>query len=82
MFYAPWCGHSKNVKPEYEAAARKIKNEGLKTILAALDATIYANTAKIFNITSYPTFMFYKNGKFDKKFDHRTRDAIIGFVKE
>uniref|UniRef100_A0AC34QUX8 Thioredoxin domain-containing protein n=1 Tax=Panagrolaimus sp. JU765 TaxID=591449 RepID=A0AC34QUX8_9BILA len=82
MFYAPWCGHSKNVKPEFEAAARKIKNEGLKTILAALDATIFANTAKAFNVTSYPTFMLFKKGKFDKRFDYRTKDAIVDFVKE
>ena len=38
MFYAPWCGHCKKAKPEFEKAADELKDVENKA-LAAVDCT-------------------------------------------
>lgn len=73
-FYAPWCGHCKNLAPEYEKAAKALK--GIANI-AAVDATKEQVDVQI---QGYPTLKFYIDGKSSDYDGPRTADGIVDFV--
>ncbi|XP_066993332.1 protein disulfide-isomerase A5 [Anabrus simplex] len=82
MFYAPWCGHCKKMKPEFERAAERLKEEHILGVLAAVDATKEASLGARYNIRGYPTVKYFKNG--EVMFDANVRDAakIVEFMKD
>ena len=59
MFYAPWCGYCKKMKPDYAAAAKEIKGQG---ILAAIDVNRPENSPvrKLYNISGFPTLLYFE----------------------
>jgi len=83
VFYAPWCGHCKQLLPKYEEAAKKLKEKNPKIVLARMDAT--ENEIESVHITGFPTIKFYPGNKKDKApMDYngeRTTDGIINFLK-
>ncbi|XP_052866478.1 protein disulfide-isomerase A5 isoform X2 [Anopheles cruzii] len=81
MFYAPWCGHCKKMKPEYEKAAEILKTKAIPGVLAALDATIESSIGQQFGVKGYPTVKYFSNGEF--KFDVNVREAnkIVEFMQ-
>lgn len=62
MFYAPWCGHCKAAKPEYQKAAEHFK-EDKKTVFAALDCTKFQSICEEHDVTGFPTFKYFNYGK-------------------
>ena len=59
LFYAPWCGFCKKMKPDYLEAAQELKGVGN---LAAVDVTKPANSVvrDAFNITGFPTIIYFQ----------------------
>ncbi|XP_012254956.1 protein disulfide-isomerase A6 homolog [Athalia rosae] len=83
-FYAPWCGHCKNLAPHWESAASELKG---KVKLGALDATVHTLKASEYGVQGYPTVKFFAPGKKDSdsvgEYDGgRTSSDIVNWAIE
>lgn len=49
-FYAPWCGHCKNLEPEWNKVASKLKSSHPDIRIAKVDATAEKSLATRFGV--------------------------------
>jgi len=80
-FYAPWCGHCKQLAPIWDELGEKLK-DNKDVVIAKMDATI--NELEHTKITSFPTLKLYRKGD-NKVVDYngeRTLDALYKYVTE
>mmetsp|Transcript_29699 Transcript_29699/g.30103 ORF Transcript_29699/g.30103 Transcript_29699/m.30103 type:complete len:441 (+) Transcript_29699:56-1378(+) len=72
-FFAPWCGHCKNLAPEYESAASQLKGQ---VKLGAVDATVHQSIAQRYGVKGYPTLKLFPAGAKGEPKDYQgPRDA-------
>lgn len=78
-FYAPWCGHCKNLEPEWAAAATEVKEQTKgKVKLAAVDASVNQVLASRYGIRGFPTIKIFQKGESPVDYDGgRTRSDIV-----
>ncbi|KAG7466021.1 hypothetical protein MATL_G00160460 [Megalops atlanticus] len=78
-FFAPWCGHCKNLEPEWAAAATEVKEQTKgKVRLGAVDATVHQGLASRYGIRGFPTIKIFQKGEEPEDYDGgRTRSDIV-----
>ncbi|XP_065344874.1 protein disulfide-isomerase A6 homolog [Cloeon dipterum] len=81
-FFAPWCGHCKNLAPHWAKAATELKG---KVKVGALDATAHTYMASKYGVQGYPTIKIFNAGKKDSSSveDYnggRTASDIVNFA--
>lgn len=81
---APWCGHCKNLKPEWAKAARELRG---KVKLGQVDATVHTSIASEYGVRGYPTIKFFPGGRKDSSSvqDYeggRSASDIVAFAQD
>lgn len=75
-FYAPWCGHCKQLVPIYDKLGEHFENDD-DVIIAKIDAT--ANELEHTKITSFPTIKLYS--KDNQVHDYNGERTLAGLTK-
>ncbi|CAF4525282.1 unnamed protein product [Rotaria sp. Silwood1] len=80
-FMAPWCGHCKNLAPEWARAATELKG---KVKLGVVDATVHTQLAQRYGIQGFPTIKFFPSGRKDGQAEEydggRTSSDIVAWA--
>ncbi|KAJ3123458.1 protein disulfide isomerase (PDI) protein [Nowakowskiella sp. JEL0407] len=79
-FYAPWCGHCKNLAPEYKKAGEKLK--GLAKVVA-IDCDTHKSLCGLHQIQGFPTIKLFTADKKKSPQDYqggRTAKDIVDYV--
>jgi protein disulfide isomerase family A protein 3 len=83
MFYAPWCGHCKRLKPEFEKAGGDLLANDPPVSLVKVDCTEGGkDTCGKFEVKGYPTLKIFRNGELSADYNGpREAAGIIKFMK-
>ncbi|PNY07374.1 protein disulfide-isomerase-like [Trifolium pratense] len=81
-FYAPWCGHCKQLAPILDEVAVSLQKDA-DVVIAKLDATANDIPSDTFEVQGYPTLYFRSaSGKISQYDGGRTKEDIIEFIEK
>ncbi|KAH8696205.1 putative disulfide isomerase [Talaromyces proteolyticus] len=83
-FFAPWCGHCKNLAPVYEELAQVFSFASDKVQIAKVDADAHRDLGKRFGVQGFPTLKWF-DGKSEKPAEYnggRDLDSLTAFITE
>jgi len=65
-FFAPWCGHCKNLAPVWDELGEAFAKEG-SVVIAKVDADSHKDLGSRYGVTGFPTLKFFAKGGDSKK---------------
>ncbi|KAI8325553.1 disulfide isomerase [Martensiomyces pterosporus] len=84
-FYAPWCGHCKNMAEDYETLAGGYSHDS-NVVIAEVNADEHRDLGDAYGVQGFPTLKFFpKGGDVKKPEDYakgRDLDSLSDFVRE
>ena len=81
MFYAPWCNHCKQMEPAYMDAAEMMQEHKPAVPFGRVDGAKYSDISTRFNVTGFPTLIFYRNGQEIRYDGARSAHEIAQWIK-
>lgn len=84
-FYAPWCGHCKNLAPVYEELATAFAPYSDKVTVANVDADNHKELGKRFGVTGFPTLKWFDGKPGSEPEDYkggRDLESLSNFIIE
>ncbi|RCH82145.1 hypothetical protein CU098_000237, partial [Rhizopus stolonifer] len=86
-FYAPWCGHCKNLAPTYAQLGDAFASQKDKVIIAKIDADKHRDTGAWFGVQGFPTLKWIPQGVSgpegaEQYKGGRDLNSLASFIKE
>jgi len=81
-FFAPWCGHCKNLAPAYDIVGEAFA-KSKDVVIAKVDADAHKELGSRFDVHGFPTLKWFPKGASSTPEDYnggRTAEDIIGFI--
>ena len=83
LVYAPWCGYSKKMLPDYERVKAEFDGKminGKKVNIIMYNSDVDKDKVKEYDVKGFPSLFFESNGK-RESFPHREYDKIKAFLE-
>jgi len=83
LVYAPWCGHSKKMIPDYEKVKAEFDGKTVnnsKVSVVMYNSDVDKDKVKEYKVKGFPTLFVEKNGELSP-FPHRTYEKISEYIK-
>ena len=77
-FYAPWCGHCKQLAPTLDKVAPFLSG---KMAFGKIDCTTHKSLCNRFDVKGYPTLKIFRDGDYFMYPGKRDADSIIDFAE-
>lgn len=81
-FFAPWCGHCRNMAPTWEDLANKYSSQS-NIKIAKVDCTEEQSVCSRHSVRGYPTLLLFRAGAQIAEFEEgRSLDSLSAFVEK